>query len=224
MPAASAASPAAPQALRYRLGDAEATRRARTATLVRACTTLAPVVLAIVLLRRLGWGPGIALWAVAGALCVLVVVRAVVGYGRARRKLRSFAVTVSDEDVHVETTSDGYAIARARVARMVEVEGSLGGIRVESLPDPRTGVVYEAHVPRGGAGYAEVRARLESWGPMERRGRRGPAVRFALGALVVVGIFFVPFLLEDFVARSRVVAAGLVISMWLVMRFAMRPR
>jgi hypothetical protein len=219
-----AGEPAGGQPIRYRLGDVEATRRARAVTLVRAATTLAPVVLAIVLLRRLGWAIGFAFWAVAAALVLLVVVRAVVGYARVRRKLRSLAVTVSDEDIHVATASDGYAIARGRVARMVEIDGGLGGIRVESLPDPRSGVVFEAHVPRGGAGYADVRSRLESWGRIDRRGRRGPAVRFAIAALIVASIFFVPFLLEDFVARSHVLAAALVMGLWLVMRFAMRPR
>ena len=209
---------------RYRLGDAEATRRARATALARAVSTLAPVVLSIVLLRRLDWAPGALFWAVAAALGVLVVVRAVVGYGRARRKLGALTVTVSDEDVHVETTGDGYSIPRDRVARIVEIDGALGGLRVESEPDPRSGVVFEAQIPRGGAGYAEVRARLEAWRPLERRGRRGPAVRLAVGFLVVAGIFFVPFLLDDFVARSKVVAAALVAGMWLALRLALRRR
>jgi hypothetical protein len=97
-------------------------------------------------------------------------------------------------------------------------------MRVESVPDARSGIVYVAHVPRGGEGYADVRARLESWGPVERRGRRGPAVRLAIAVVVVAGIFFVPFLLDDFVARSKLVAAALVVGTWLVMRTAMRGR
>jgi hypothetical protein len=131
---------------------------------------------------------------------------------------------VSDEDIHVENVRDGYSIPRSRVARIVEVDGSLGGLRVESLPDPRSGVVFEAHVPRGGDGYNDVRARLESLRTLERRGRRGPAVRVGVGAAVVAAIFFVPFLLEDFVARSKLVAAALVAGMWLVTRLVMRGR
>jgi hypothetical protein len=208
--------------IRFRLGQAEATRRARAASLVRAVTSLAPIVMAVVLVRRLAWAPGPAFWAVAGALVALVATRALAGYGGMRRKLRALVVTVSEEDIRVETTGDAYSIPRGRVARVVEIAGSLGGLRVESLPDPRSGVVLEAHVPRGGEGYADVRRRLESWGPVERRGRRGPAVRVAIGALVVGAIFFVPFLLEDFVARSRVVAAVLVAGMWIAMRVAMR--
>lgn len=208
--------------MRYRLGDAEATRRARWAAIVRATSALAPVVLAVVLLHRLGWAPTLAFWAVTATLVLLVGTRAGVGYAGARRRLGSLVVTVSDDEIHVENARDGYSIPRARVARIVEIDGSLGGIRVESLPEGRGEVVFEAHVPRGGEGYAEVRGKLESWRTIERRGRRGPAVRLAIGAAVVAAIFFVPFLLEDFVARSKLVAAALVAGTWLVMRFVTR--
>jgi len=210
--------------IRYRLGDAEATRRARWASVVRALSSIAPIALAIILLHRLGWAPTPAFWAVVAVLVALVASRAALGYSSTRRKLRSLVVTVSDEDIHVENVRDGYSIARPRVARIVEVDGSLGGLRVESLPDPRSGVVFEAHVPRGGEGYTDVRSRLESWRGIERRGRRGPAMRVAVGVAVVAAIFFVPFLLEDFVARSKLVAAVLVAGMWLVMRVVMRGR
>lgn len=210
--------------IRYCLGDAEATRRARWAAVVRAVSSLAPIALAIILLHRLGWAPTLAFWAVAAVLVALVVTRANLGYASTRRKLRSLVVTLSDEDIHVENARDGYSIARADVARIVEVDGSLGGLRVESVPDARNGVVFEAHVPRGGDGYTDVRATLESWRTIERRGRRGPAMRVAMGAAVVGAIFFVPFLLEDFVARSKLVAAALVAGMWLVMRVVLRGR
>jgi hypothetical protein len=209
--------------IRYSLGDAEATRRARWAAVVGAVSSLAPIGLAVVLLHRLGWSPTTAFWAVVGALVALVVTRASVGYGSARRKLRALVVTVGEDDIHVASTRDGYGIPRARVARIVEIDGSLGGLRVESYPDAR-GVIYEARVPRGGEGYADVRRRLESWRPIERRGRRAPRVRLALGALVVAAFFFVPFLLDDFVAHSKMIAAGLVAAMWLVMRMVTRGR
>ena len=210
--------------IRYRLGDAEAARRARWASVIRAVGSLAPLALAIILLHRLGWAPTVAFWAGVAVLVALIGTRAGLGYARTRRKLRSLVVTVSDEDIHVASLRDGYAIARPRVALIVEIDGSLGGLRVESLPDPRSGVVFEAQLPRGGEGYTEVRERLESWRPIERRGRRGPAMRVAIGAAVVAAIFFVPFLLEDFVARSKLVAAALVAGMWLVMRVVMRGR
>jgi hypothetical protein len=191
---------------------------------VTAFGQLAPILLAVVLVERLGWAPGGPFWAVVVVLVALVVVRAGVGYGRLRRKLAALVVTASADDIQVETTSDGYSIARGNVARVVEIDGSLGGLRVESVPDARSGVVYEANVPRGGAGYEDVRRLLEAWGPIKRRGRRGPAVRLAMGAVVVAAIFFVPFLLEDFVARSKVAAAALVAGMWLVTRMVLRRR
>jgi len=208
----------------YRLPASEANKRAVATSLVRAASQLMPLVLAVVLLRRLGWVPTAGFWAVVGAIVVLVAVRAFVGWAGARRTLAKLVVTLSDEDVRVEGVRDGWTIPRSRVARMFEVAGALGGLRVESLPDPRSGVVFVADFPRGGAGFADARARLETWGTVVRRGRRGPAVRVAIGALVVVAVFFVPFLLEDVVARSKWIAAALVAAMWLVLRAALRVR
>jgi hypothetical protein len=139
-----------------------------------------------------------------------------------RRRLRALVVVVDDDGIRVDSARDALGIQRARVARIVEVEGALGGLRVESEPDPRSGVVSVVRVPRGVDAFGEVRASLERWRPLERRGRRGPALRVALGAIVVAAIFFVPFLLDDFVGRSKLVAAGLVFAMWLVMRAVMR--
>ena len=208
----------------YRLPATEANKRAVATALVRAASQLMPLVLAVVLLRRLGWAPTAAFWAVVAAVVVLVTVRAVVGWSAARRMLGKLVVTVSDDEVRVDGVREGWTIPRARVAHMLEIAGALGGLRVESLPDPRSGVVFVADFPRGGAGFAEVRARLQTWGTVARRGRRGPAVRVVIGVLVVVAIFFVPFLLEDVVARSRWIAAALVAGMWLVMRAALRLR
>ena len=61
-------------------------------------------------------------------------------------------------------------------------------------------------------------------GKLERRSRRGPAVRFAMGALLVASIFFLPFILDDFVSHSKLVAASLVAVAWIAMRFALRSR
>jgi hypothetical protein len=208
----------------YRLPASEANKRAVATSLVRAASQLMPLMLAVVLLNRLGLAPTAAFWAVVGAIVALVGVRAFVGWAASRRMLERLVVTLSDEDIRVEGVRDGWTIPRSRVARMFEVAGALGGLRVESLPDPRSGIVFVADFPRGGAGFADARARLETWGTVVRRGRRGPAVRVAIGVLVVVAIFFVPFLLEDVVARSRWIAAALVAGMWLVMRAALRVR
>jgi hypothetical protein len=210
--------------IRYKLGDAPAARRARISTTIGVVTSLAPVVLAVVLLNELGWHPNGAFWAVAIALVALVLVRAGVAHGPSRRSLRGLVVAVGEDDIRVESTRDGPAVERAKLARIVEVEGPLGGLRVESRPDQTSGLVSIVNVPRGGEAYGEVRARLEQWRAPERRGRRGPAMRLAIGAVVVAAIFFVPFLLDDFVARSRFVAAGLIVALWVVMRAVLRKR
>jgi hypothetical protein len=210
-------------ALEYRLGDLAASRRARVVAVLGAAASLAPVVLAVVMLRRLGWGPNAAFWAVAAALTVLVAVRAVVSFGAMRRNLRGLTVAVSDEGVRATMPRDVCTIPRARVARIVEIEGALGGLRVESSGDG-AGAGSTVYVPRGGANFGQVRARLELWRAIERRGRRGPAARFILGAAIVVAFFFVPFVLDDLVARSKVFSAALVVGMWVAMRAALRTR
>jgi hypothetical protein len=210
--------------LRYRLGDDAAVRRALASTGVRTMTATAPILLAVVLLYRLGWTPTATFWFVVAGLAALLVVRAVVGFRTSRRRLRTLAVTVDDAEIRVENSDDAFGIERARVARIVEVDGALGGVRVESEPDARSGVVLVAEVPRGGAGWSDVRARLESWRSIERRGRRGPAMRVVLAVLVVAGIFFLPFLLEDFVVRSRGLALALVLVMWAALRWTLRAR
>jgi hypothetical protein len=196
-----------------------------TAAVLGAATSTAPLLLAAALLRRLGWGPSAAFWVVVAGLGLLVVVRHSVLYGATRRRLRALVVVVSDDGIRQTTTRDVCAIGRAGVARIVEVEGALGGLRVEAWPDPAGGVSVVS-VPRGGAGlsFAEVRSRLERWRPIERRGRRGPATRLALGAAIVIVFFFAPFVLEDFVARSKLLAAALVVGAWAAMRAALHAR
>jgi hypothetical protein len=120
--------------IRYRLGDAEATRRACWGAGVGAVASLAPIGLAVVLLRRLGWAPTTGFWSIVGALVVLVATRAGIGYSSARRKLRALVVTLSQDDIHVASTQDGYAIASARVARIVEIGGSLVGASFWTVP------------------------------------------------------------------------------------------
>ncbi len=209
---------------RYRLGAAAATRRARAAALVRALTALAPVLLAAELLPRLGLAPTAAFWAITVALVALVVVRAVVQFGTTKRRLASLVVTLNDDAIVAETPAEALTIARVRVARIVEVDGPLGGIRVESEPDGATGVVLVASLPRGGDGFGEVRARLELWRAIERRTRRGAGVRLLLGVAVVGAMFFLPFVLDDFVARSKLLASVLVLVTWAAIRWTMRGR
>lgn len=206
--------------IRYRLDDAQASRRALVSTLVGAVTTLGPVALAAALVGRLGWAPGGLFWALAAALVALTVTRAIVAYSGLRRRLRALVFTLDDGLLSADSPQASESLPRDRVRRIVEVDGALGGLRVRS--DPAAREVVEIRIPRGGEGYAEVRAQLETWHAVERRGRRGLAVRLAMGVLVVAAIFFLPFLLDDFVSNSRWIAAALVGAAWLAVRSAMR--
>jgi hypothetical protein len=210
--------------IRYQLGARAANRRAAAAALISAATTLAPVVLGLELVPRLGWSPTAAFWALAVAVGVLFVVRAGSQYSTARRRLAALRITVDDEVIVTETARDALTIPRAEVERIVEIAGSLGGLRVEARPDRRTGVVLVATVPRGGENFGDVRAGLEAWRPIERRRRLGRGVRILLGAGVVAAVFFLPFLLDDLVGRSKAVAAALVLLAWVITRWVMRGR
>jgi hypothetical protein len=210
--------------IRYRLGAAAARRRAVAASIVGAVTALAPVVLGLELLPRLGWSPTGMFWVVAAFVGALIVVRTGSQYATTRRRLTALEVTLDDDGIATATPSDMLTVARSRVARIVEVDGVLGGLRVESEPDPRTGVVLVASVPRGGERFGEVRAALEHWRPLERRARLGLRVRVLSGAAVVAGVFFLPFVLDDLVARSKVLPAILMLLAWAVTRWTMRGR
>lgn len=209
---------------RYQLGGPAAGRRAAAGAVIRAATALAPVVLGLELLPHLGWTPTGTFWVVAAAVGALIVARTLSQYTTARRRLGALVVTVEDDSITTETASDRLTIARARVARILEIDGALGGLRVESEPGALDGVVLVATIPRGGDRFGDVRAALGEWRAIERRPRLRGGVRLIVGAGVVAAVFFLPFLLDDFVARSRVVAALLVVVAWAVTRWTMRAR
>jgi hypothetical protein len=208
----------------YRLGDAAARRRAAVSAAVRAATALAPLVLAAELLPRLGWTPAGPLLVVGGGLFTLVVVRAAVQYGTSSRRLGALRVTIDEDGVATETSGDRLTVPRARIARIVEIDGALGGIRVESAPDAASGVVTSASVPSGGEGFGAVRAKLEQWRTIERRGKAGSGARVLIGLAVVMAVFFLPFVLDDFVARSKILAGLVVVLAWAAIRWTMRGR
>lgn len=210
--------------IRYRLGAAAAKRRAMAASVVGAVTAVAPVVLGLELLPRLGWSPNGIFWIVAAAIGALIVVRTASQFATTRRRLAALEVTLDDDGIATATSSDMLTVPRTRVARIVEVDGTLGGIRVESEPDARTGVILVASIPRGGERFGDIRAALEQWRPVERRARLGRGVRILSGAAVVAAVFFLPFVLDDLVTRSKVLPAVLVLLAWAVTRWTMRGR
>jgi len=207
-----------------------ARRRAAASAAIGACTAIAPLLLAVELLPRVAgdgtrqgaWSPPFGFWAVAAAIGALIVVRAGVQYTSARRRLGALRIAIEDDCLVAESLSDKLTIPRARVSRVVEIDGALGGVRVESQPDLSGGGVVIS-VPRGGNNFGELRAALERWRSIERRPRLGVGVRLLFGIGVVTAIFFLPFLLDDF-ARTKAVAAILVLLAWGVTRWTMRGR
>jgi hypothetical protein len=199
-----------------------ARRRAAASAAIGACTAIAPLLLGLELLPRVGWSPTPAFWAVGGAIGVLIVVRTVVQFSTARRRLGALRVSLEDDVLTTESLGDKLAIPRARIGRVVEIDGTLGGVRVESLPDA-SGAVTVISMPRGGDRFGEMRAAIERWRSIERRPRLGVGVRLLFGIGVVTAIFFLPFLLDDF-ARTKAVAAILVLLAWGVTRWTMRGR
>jgi hypothetical protein len=208
----------------YELGEAASKSRARAVAAVWAGASLAPLVLAVELLTRNGWHLPVTFWAVGAALAALVVVRAFVQYGASQRRLRSLRVLVDEDSITTSTRRESHVIRRADVGRIVEIDGPLGGLRVEPRRDPVGGVGPSATVPRGGPGFGELRAALERWRPIDRRGRRGPAMRIGIVVAVVGGVFFLPFFLDDVVLRSHWLAPLSVVMVWAAMRWAMRAR
>jgi hypothetical protein len=210
----------------YQLGAVAATRRARALAAVGATTAAAPLMLAAGILHRfahrLALTPTSLMWMVAIAGGVLVSVRALVQYSSAKQRLRALRVVVDDHSIATRTAHNAYAIPLARVARIVEIEGALGGLRIESEPEAGNGTVLVASVPCGGEAFAQVRSRLERWRAIERRQRRGPAKRWLLGALIVAAIFFLPFVLDDIAPRSNFIIAAFVALAWMAMRWALR--
>ena len=180
------------------------------------------MVLALELLPRLGWSPTGTFWAVAAAIGALVVARTASQYSTTRAGSAP-AVTLDEDAIVTATPSDALTIPRARVARIVEIDGALGGVRVESEPHP-AGRRPRGQRPPRRRRFGDVRAALERWRPIERRPRLGVGVRVLSGAAVVAAVFFLPFVLDDFVGRSRVVAGVLVLLAWAVARWTMRGR
>ena len=202
--------------MRYVLDERAIRWRAKWSAALGSASTLAPALLVVVLVTKLGYAPERYAWGVSAVLLALAILRGFASHAQIARGLRAFAVTLEDDAIAIRTARRAVRVVRANLERIREVGGPLGGLRVEARGTPS-----RVDIPRGGERFGELRAALERWMPVVRPTRRSRGVRVALGALVVVSIFFVPFVLDDLVARSRVVAMGVVAAVWLAM-FALR--
>ena len=184
-----------------------------------AVATALPPVLAIVLIAQMELVPLRIILPIAALVLVLGVVRGVLGYRGATRRLRALVVRLADDALAIRTVRDAMRIVPKDVSRILEVDGPLGGLRLElreadDLP-------ARIDLPRGGARFAELRTALATWRPIDRAPRRRRITRFAFGVMVVLGIFFMPFFVDDVVGRSRIAACAVILALWVVMRAAL---
>ena len=171
----------------------------------------------------------------AGLLLVLALVRVAVIYQRLVRQLARFSVCLEPG----EQGKQGALVIRAgeraielrpeSIERLVEVAGTLGGVRVRVADAEHVAglqVPSQIDVPRGGEGFAELLRALLAFAPRARFDlprRRSRLVRIARGAAVVATLFFLPFFAVDFLHRSRLLAYGLALLVFVIVRAALRP-
>lgn len=213
----------APPVVEYRLGEEAALRRARGTALVQLAAGLAPIALVVVLLHKLGFVIGGVAAAVIAAMVLLAAAQGIAGYRRVGRALRSFTARLTPAGLEVRTHAIEATAQREAIQRVVEIDGRFGGLRVELEPskigeeDPE-----RLDIPRGGERFGDLRAALEAWCGVQRAPRRGRAVRVGVGVLVVAAIFFLPFVMGGLVERSKPLALGLVLGLWVALRFVVR--
>ena len=211
---------------RYRLADAAIARRALFGALAETVSATAPPLFVLLVLGRLAVAPPQYLAAGAALLVVLALARAWTTRQRLKRHLKQFVVEVGPLDVVIGTLRGEHRIPRPAIERIREIPGLLGGLRLDSMEgwDGKDDSPELVDVPRGGEGFAELRAALEEVRPLEapKRGRR--QLRIAVFVVVIVSIFFVPFALDLIGGQSRLIALAVVLAVWVGMRVLLRPR
>jgi hypothetical protein len=198
----------------YALAPQASGARARVVAASGAAVAVAPAWLVVVLVAELGLASRAVTLGLAVAIGLLGALRAIVDLGRAKKRLGAFALVAEGDELEVTTLRGRTRVPVTGVAKVVEVEGAYGGLRIELLPGS-----HPSHfdVPRGGDSFAELREWLAARAPIERATRRGPLARAALVAGIVLALFFVPFVVAD--ARgSRVAVALVLLVAWGAMR------
>jgi hypothetical protein len=201
--------------VRYVLAPRAIAARARIVAASGAAIAVAPAWLVVVLVAQLGLASRAVTLGLAVAIGLLGALRASLEYVRARKRLAALAVVVDGEELVVTTLRAEMRVPAAGIARVVDIDGAYGGLRVE-LVDGSEPARFD--VPRGGDAFGEVRSWLAARVTIERAPRRSRAARIALVAGVVLALFFVPFVVAD--ARgSRVAVAIVLLVAWGAMRF-----
>jgi len=123
-------------------------------------------VLVIVLIAQMELAPLRIIVPIAVLVAVLGAARAVVGYRSTTRRLGALVVSFDGASLAVRTARAALNIVPSDVMRIVEVDGPLGGLRLElretdDLP-------ARIDLPRGGALFADLRVALGHWRAIER--------------------------------------------------------
>ena len=211
---------------RYRLAEVAIARRALFGAVAETVSATAPPLFVLLVLSRLAVAPPKYLAAGGVLLLLLALARVWTTQRRLKRHLKQFVVEVGPLDVVIGTLRGEHRVPRPAIERIREIPGVLGGLRLEFTEgwDGKDDSPELVDVPRGGQGFADLRAALEDVRPLEppKRGRR--ALRIAIFAAVVVSIFFVPFALDLIGGQSRLIALVVVLAVWVAMRIFLRPR
>ena len=219
--------------IEYRLGPAAIRRRARAVALVGSLALVLPGALIAVLVAGQGVLRSGMVQITAAALLVLAGVRAAVTHQRVVRQLARFSVHLEPEVDHgvprhlvVRAGQRTIELRPQAIESLVEIAGTLGGVRVRIADGEGLETPDQIDVPRGGEGFAELLRALLTFAPgarFEPPRRRSRGVRLARGAAVVATSFFLPFFAVDFLHRSRLLAYGLALLVFVIVRAALRP-
>jgi len=211
----------------YSLTERAALVRARWSAALATLSAMAPAVFTVLALAKLSLLPPTYLAVVLALLTLLAGARVAVGYTQLKKHLAAFHVRVSDdadEPVMIDTRRGRHDIPRSGIQAVREIDGALGGLRVELEPgwDGEKDSPEYVDVPRGGDAFGALREALGAIKPVERPKRRSRAIRIAIGIAVVAGIFFLPFFIDDIFGQSKALAVGLVLVVWVGLRVVVR--
>jgi hypothetical protein len=212
--------------VKYALDSAIASKRALAGAAAGTIATVGPVTFGLVLLLRTGAElDHTIVLGVSVAIAVLAIMRSLLAYQRMRTELGALVIEMTDAALEVKTRRKKHLLPREAVESIVEIPGWLGGLRVnlaEGWDGSKDAPEY-LDIPRGGEGFGELRAALEKWKTVELPKRRGRITRIVLGIAIVLGLFFVPFLVAD-VGKSPILAAVMVLAGFVAMRIALSRR
>ena len=149
--------------VRYALAPRVIVTRARVVAASGGAIAVAPAWLVVVLLAQLGLTSRPVALGLAVAVGLVGAARASIEYVRARKRLSTLAIDVEGDGIVVTSARGKTLVPATAIARIVEIEGDYGGLRVELVDGS---VPSRFDVPRGGEAFGELRAWLSVRAPM----------------------------------------------------------